>query len=59
MPDAATMTTILPVLLIVAAGSAGQAAIGMGLNLFAIPMLVLIDPCMLQVRCWRPRCCSQ
>ncbi|MBV2358855.1 sulfite exporter TauE/SafE family protein [Thalassococcus sp. CAU 1522] len=30
--------------LIVAIGSAGQAVIGMGLNLFAIPLLVLLDP---------------
>jgi uncharacterized protein len=30
--------------LIIAAGAAGQAAIGMGLNLFAIPLLALIDP---------------
>jgi len=30
--------------LIIAAGAAAQAAIGMGLNLFAIPLLALIDP---------------
>ena len=30
--------------LIIAAGAAAQATIGMGLNLFAIPLLALIDP---------------
>ena len=30
--------------LIIAAGAAAQAAIGMGLNLFAVPLLALIDP---------------
>jgi uncharacterized protein len=30
--------------LIIAAGAATQAAIGMGLNLFAIPLLALVDP---------------
>lgn len=30
--------------LIIAAGAAAQAAVGMGLNLFAIPLLALVDP---------------
>lgn len=44
MPDASYWPTILMVTTIVTAGSAAQAAIGVGLNLFAIPLLLLIAP---------------
>lgn len=44
MPDTSYWLTILLVTTIVTAGSAAQAAIGVGLNLFAIPILLLIAP---------------
>lgn len=44
MFESVSLATLPLVFLIVVAGSAGQATIGMGLNLFAIPLLVLIDP---------------
>ena len=44
MPDASYWLTILLVTTIVTAGSAVQAAIGVGLNQFAIPILLLIAP---------------
>src|SRR5262249_36775592 len=44
VPDLASWGTLALVVLIVTAGAAGQAAIGMGLNLFTIPFLVMIDP---------------
>lgn len=44
MPDPSYWLTFLLVTTIVTAGSAVQAAIGVGLNLFAIPILLLIAP---------------
>jgi uncharacterized membrane protein YfcA len=44
MPDPASVISFVLVLAIVATGSAIQVSIGMGLNLFAVPLLMLIDP---------------
>jgi uncharacterized membrane protein YfcA len=44
MIEPASLASVLLVLIIVAAGSAIQVAVGMGLNLFAVPLLMLIDP---------------
>ena len=38
------LADILLVLLVIATGSAIQAAVGMGLNLLAIPLLIIINP---------------
>jgi len=42
--ETAVLVQLALVVLIVAIGSAVQASIGMGLNLFAIPLLILVDP---------------
>jgi uncharacterized membrane protein YfcA len=42
--EPATLAGIVLANLTVAGGAAAQAAIGMGLNLFAVPLLALIDP---------------
>ena len=44
---------------VMAFGSAFQAALGIGLALFVVPILALVDPafmvrCYLQARCWPP-----
>lgn len=44
MTDPGNLLNLLLVLGIVAVGSAVQVAVGMGLNLFAVPLLVLVDP---------------
>lgn len=44
MPEPGLLTSLLLVLPIVTIGATVQASIGMGLNLFAIPLLMLIDP---------------
>lgn len=44
MTDATSIAASLLALAAMATGAAAQAAIGMGLNLFAVPVLALIDP---------------
>ena len=44
MPDVSIDLTLLLVTAIIAVGSAAQAAVGVGLNLFSIPLLMLIAP---------------
>lgn len=42
--DPASIASLVLILAIVAAGSAIQVSVGMGLNLFAVPLLMLVDP---------------
>ena len=44
MIDASTVGAYVVANLAMAAGAAAQASIGMGLNMFAVPILALIDP---------------
>lgn len=44
MSDAAAIVAAVLANVTIAGGAAAQAAIGMGLNLFAVPLLALIDP---------------
>ncbi len=44
MTDTLSIASLVLALLATAAGAAAQAAIGMGFNLFAVPLLALIDP---------------
>lgn len=44
MPESVSLVGYAIALLSMVAGAAGQVAIGMGLNLFSIPILALVDP---------------